>query len=376
MQTIFYTCEPRNEVLSGELRDEIFAARLKDVLDGKADPVYQQPATFFSNTYPTAGLKLLLDEALGRLTAVKRTNNAIVRLETGFGGGKTHNLIALYHVAQGHDPGPAFAAPALVPAAGSVHSVGMVGSDLQPRDGLKHRDATTYTLWGELAYQLAGVAGYAEVAGSDQDRSAPGTAALERLVGDRPTLILLDEVARHLRAAKAVPTVTKKSDLAEQTVAFLNSLLEFAASRERVVVVLTLAESGDPFSAETEELRQALSEALRLSARQERVIRPTEETDIAAIVTHRLFAAVDSEAARQTATAYANGYRRMANQGANLPQRAIRAEYSAEIVAHYPFHPELLNTLQRKTSTIPSFQKTRGALRLLARVVRGLWETQ
>jgi hypothetical protein len=376
VKTIFDSCEPRAEVLKGELREDIFAARLKDVIDGKADPVYQDPPTFFDNTYPTEGLKLLLDEVLGRLTGIKPANNALVRLETAFGGGKTHNLIALYHAANGHAPGSSLLDPALVPASGSVRAVGIVGSDLQPRDGLDHGDAMTYTLWGELAYQLAGAGGYAQVSGSDQDRSAPGTGFLEKLIGSDPTLIMLDEVARHLRAAKTVPTVTGKSDLAEQTVAFLMSLFEFAASRERVVVVLTLADSKDAFGKETEELRQELTEARRLSARQERVITPTGEAEIAAIVTHRLFKAIDQEAGRRASEAYHRAYRRLIDQGANLPQRAIRAEYAEEMGGDYPFHPELLTTLNRKTSTIPNFQKTRGALRLLAAVIRRLWETK
>ena len=103
MKTIFDNCEPRPEVLRGELREEIFAARLRDVIERTADPVYQDPATFFDNTYPTEGLKLLLDEALGRLTGVKPANNAIVRLETAFGGGKTHTLVALWHLAKHAD---------------------------------------------------------------------------------------------------------------------------------------------------------------------------------------------------------------------------------------------------------------------------------
>ncbi len=164
MKTIFDSCEPRTEVLKGELREEIFAARLKDVIEDKADPVYQDPATFFDNTYPTEGLKLLLDEVLGRLTGVKAANNAIIRLETAFGGGKTHNLIGLYHAANGYASGPSFVDAALIPTHGTVRVVGVVGSDLQPRDGLDHPsihsghrgDATTYTLWGELAYQLSG----------------------------------------------------------------------------------------------------------------------------------------------------------------------------------------------------------------------------
>ena len=376
MRTVFQSCEPRSEVLHGLLREEIFAARLRDVIEGQADPIYQDPTTFFDNTYSTEGLRLLLDEALGRLTGVKPTNNAIIRLETAFGGGKSHNLIALYHAARGYAPGPSFVEEAVVPPPGTIRVVGIVGSDLQPRDGLDHGDAVTYTLWGELAYQLGGTAGYALAAGSDRDRSAPGTGLLERLIGNRPTLIMLDEVARHLRAAKAVPTATGRSDLAEQTVAFLMSLFEFAASRERVVVVLTLADPRDAFGQETEALRRELAEARRLSARQERVITPAGETEIPAIVTHRLFRRIDREAAYETARAYTGFYRHLVEQGANLPQRALRAEYTEEIAGDYPFHPELLNTLTRKTSTIPNFQKTRGALRLLAMAIRRLWETR
>ena len=376
LKTVFQTCEPRPEVLTGELREEIFAARLRDVMDGKADPVYQDPPTFFDNTYPTEGLRLLLDEALGRLTGAKPANNAVIRLETAFGGGKTHNLIALYHAAHGFTPGPTFVDSALIPRRGAARVVGVVGSDLQPRDGLDHGDATTYTLWGELAYQLGGAAGYAHAAGGDQDRSAPGTGLLEKLIGDDTALIMLDEIARHLRAAKTVPTATGKSDLAEQTVAFLMSLFEFAASRERVAVVYTLADPQDAFGQETDELRQALAETRRISARQERVITPTGETEISAIVTHRLFRDIDRAEGQATAAAYTVYFKKILDQGADLPARAARAEYLQEMVNDYPFHPELLTTLNRKTSTIPNFQKTRGALRLLAMVIRRLWETR
>jgi predicted AAA+ superfamily ATPase len=101
MKTIFELTQPRDEVLHGVLSEDMFAARLKDVMDGTADPVYQDAGLFFSNTYPTAGLKTLLREVLGRLTGEMPANNPIIRLETSFGGGKTHNLIALYHAASG-----------------------------------------------------------------------------------------------------------------------------------------------------------------------------------------------------------------------------------------------------------------------------------
>jgi len=377
MLSIFRACEPRAEVLSGDLREEIFAARLRDVIEGHADDVYWNPDIFFDNTYPTAGLRLLLSEALGRLSGAKPANNAIIRLETAFGGGKTHNLIALYHVASGYVPSAHFVDADLVLSPETVRIAGVVGSDLEPTIGLQHEDVTTYTLWGEIAYQLGGVPAYDLVQQSEIDKTAPGTGLLEQLIGNAPTLIMLDEVARHLRSAKTVPTATGRSDLAEQTVAFLMSLFEFAASKQNVVVVLTLADSSDAFGRETDELRQQiereLAEAKRLSARQERVITPTAETEIAAIVTHRLFKRIDGAAASETTRVYMNYYNQCLEYGADLPQRALRAEYSQEMEADYPFHPELLTALNRKVSTIPNFQKTRGALRLLAMVIRELW---
>ncbi|HQE91689.1 MAG TPA: DUF499 domain-containing protein [Anaerolineae bacterium] len=380
MQLVFDTCTPRPEVLQGQLTEDIFAARLKDVLDGTAAPVYQNPTTFFENTYPTAGLRLLLTEALGRLTGARPAGSPILRLETAFGGGKTHNLIALYHAARGVDLPTALIAPmmdpALLPAPAQVRIAGVVGSDLDPAAGLYHATTgiRTWTLWGELAYQLGGPAGYALAQESDRNRSAPGTGLFAELVGNQATLIMLDELARHMRAAQSVPTATGKSDLAEQTVAFLMSLLEFAASRAQVVVVLTLAGAEDAFAKETVQLRTHLAEAYKVSARQERVITPTGETEIAAIVRHRLFAAIDAQAAAETAQVYLEAYRRWHEQNVALPTQALTAEYAQAQALAYPFHPELLNALTLRVATIPNFQQTRGALRLLALVVRRVWE--
>jgi hypothetical protein len=382
MRSIFDLCTPRDEVLHGELREDIFAARLKDVIDDKADPIYGDPAVFFDNTYPTTGLRTLLGDALGRLTGKAAGKNAIIRLETAFGGGKTHNLIALYHVVSGHVSAKIvnnlLGEKVALPKPGEITIAGVVGSDLDPSLGLEHPadKLTTYTLWGELAYQLGGRAGYALAKESDLNKAAPGTGLFETLVGDRPALIMLDEIARHLRAALAVPTATKKSTLADQTVAFLMSLLEFAASKERCLVVLTLASESDAFAPETELLRQKLTETLKVSARQERVLTPTDENEIPAIVAHRLFKTIDRKAAEPVFKAYGDYYHRLLDKNADLPQRSVRAEYAKNLADAYPFHPELLVLLNRKISTIPNFNRTRGALRLLAWTVRALWKDQ
>lgn len=378
MQTIFDLCTPRDEVLQGELSEDIFAARLKDVMDGRADPVYGDPQTFFENTYPTAGLKTLLNDALGRLMGSGVGKNAVIRLETAFGGGKTHNLIALYHAASGKTPQKYLSDlldPSLkLPIPGDIKIVGVVGSDLDPSVGMVHLDGVkTLTLWGELAYQLGGREGYDLVRESEGTKAAVGTGLFETLIGNQPTLVMLDEIARHLRSAMAVPTKTGKSNLAEQTVAFLMSLLEFASSKENCLVVLTLASEADAFNHETAMLRQSLAETLQITARQERVLTPTVENEISAIVTHRLFKRVDRQAAQFVFKAYAQYYANLFEKNVDLPQRCLRAEYLKEFEEAYPFHPELLATLNRKTATIPNFNQTRGALRLLAWTIRALW---
>ena len=396
MKSIFEACQPRPEVLAGTLAEDTFAARLRDVVEGSADPVYQDPATFFQNTFPTEGLKTLAREVLGRLSGQEPTNSPFVRLETSFGGGKTHNLIALYHLANGGGQAAldaaeghaARGAPAgsIVPGPDWLPSdrwavAGVVGSDLDPTEGIDHGGVRTRTLWGELAWQLgarngadAAATAYEHVRNSDKALISPGTQALERIVGDRPTLIMLDEIARHLRAAKAVATANQESNLAEQTVAFLMTLIEFAASRQNIVFVLTLADSSDAFGPETGNIVHELEEARKVAARHERVISPADESEIAPIVRHRLFESFDKSAAAETADSYRAYYRELAERQAEIPERVLRANFHEEMVKNYPFHPELFTVLNRKVATIPHFQKTRGALRLLARMIRRLWE--
>lgn len=380
MKTIFELCQPRDEVLQGSLSEDIFAARLKDVMDGTGEIVYSDPRLFFENTYPTSGLKTLIADALDRLVGDAAGKNAILRLETAFGGGKTHNLIALYHVVSGKVPQEVVERiigkkpPKIQP--GQIKIAGVVGLDLDPTIGIPHPadKLTTFTLWGELAYQLGGRAGYALVEESDRKKVAPGTGLFEALIGDRPTLIMLDELPRHLRTALGVSLETGKTTLADQTIAFLMSLLEFAASKERCLVVLTLAGGADAFAAETEELRRKLTEAQQVSARQERVLTPTTNDEVYPIVTHRLFKTIDRQGARPVLEAYARYFTELAEKNADLPMRCLRAEYLQEMEAAYPFHPELLRTLSLKTATIPNFNQTRGALRLLAWTIRSLWE--
>ncbi len=375
-RTVLETCRPRDEVLRGELREQQFAASLTRVLRHEADPVYGEPASFFQNTYPTSGLKSLFREALGRLTGRHGANAPVIRVETSFGGGKTHNLIGLLHVCR--DPAAAKTFPDFVPSdllpSKPIRLVaGVVGGDLDPANGVDHGKVRTFTLWGEIAYQLGGADGYKVVRESDEQRVAPGTQVWEKLIGGEPALVMIDEVAEYLRKARGVKSASGGTTVAEQTVAFLMDLIKFAAESTKTVLVYTLADARDAFGKETEEFRQELIEARSVSARQEHVLTPAAENEISAIVAHRLFAHIDKSAGEQVAGQFADYYARVIGQGVDLPSRATRTEFRTEMAQDYPFHPELLTTLNRKTSTIPNFQKTRGVLRLLAQVVRELW---
>lgn len=367
MRTIFDACQPRPDVLAGELRDDMFAARLEDVVRGTADPVYQDPQVFLDNTYPSAGLKNLIGEVLGRATGKKPTANPTIRLETSFGGGKTHSLIALYHLARGVRPTGLDRLELDVLPDAPIRVAAVVGTALDPAAGVRHADCTTRTIWGEIAHQLGA---YEVIRSNDEERLAPSTQTLDRVFGDEPTIVLIDELARYLTVA-AGQSVGQRT-LADQTTAFLAALLELAASRERLVVVYTLASSSDAFADDTAAVR-AVTESRRVSARTEHVISPTGEDEIAQILGRRLFQSVDRQATEEIAAAYHDLYATYLERGADLPANAATAGYAADIRRTYPFHPELLRTLNEKVATIPNFQRTRGALRLLAQVVRRLW---
>jgi hypothetical protein len=370
LSSIFQTCQPRAEILSGELGLDLFAAKLRLVVEGSAPVVYQSPELFFANTYPTEGIKNLIREVFGRLTG-QIAGSPVIRLETSFGGGKTHDEIALWHICkQGRAIAgiERFADLNFLPTE-SIQVAAIDGRDLDPENGIYHGDTgvTTKTLWGEIAYQIGGVGGYQLLQASDQSGISPGTSVMERLMTKKPTVIILDEIARHLSAAKA--KAIQDSNLAKQVVSFLFSLMDLAASCDYLVFVYSLASASDTFAEETNELQELIS----ASARQERILTPSTDVEVYNIVKQRLFDRVDSNASEAAATDYLNAIR---TSHANLPDAGKDAQYAQAIAQSYPFHPELFNLLTKKIASIPEFQKTRGALRLFAQVVRHLWQNQ
>jgi hypothetical protein len=368
LPSIFNTCSPRGEIQAGELSVDLFAAKVRPVVEGNAPLVYQDANVFFANTFPTDGIKTLIREVFGRLSGAA-TGSPVIRLETSFGGGKTHDEIAIWHICkQGRriDGLDRFADLTLIPDY-AVQVAAIDGRDLDPENGVHHGSTgiTTFTLWGEIAYQIGGIAGYQLLRGSDTSGISPGTSVLERLTDGKPTVIILDEIARYLRAAQG--KVVGQSTLSKQVVAFLFSLMDLAASVNHLILVYSLASASDTFSEETTEL----NEVIRASARQERVLSPSTDVEIYNIVKQRLFESVSAKASEDAASEYLSAYRA---SRINLPDGCQDAPYANAIASSYPFHPELFNLLTKKIASIPEFQRTRGALRLFAMVVRHLWQ--
>jgi hypothetical protein len=371
---LFTACTPRQDVLAGELTESIFAASLDQVMSGTAPAVYQEADRFFAGSHPSDGLRELLLQSLGRVTGARPSAPPIIRLETNLGGGKTHNLIALWHAARGGLPGlhkAAFVAdPGVVPDEPVAALSGFVGTSAGADSFPAIDGVSAPNLWEHLARQLRGEDGVALVRGA----TAPGAAKLKELLADHPTLILVDELARYL--ATAAGHVVGDSTLARQTVSFLMALMEAVDAQARASLVLTSTEVTDAFGDQTEAVLAAIAEAGDLMARREHVLRPSGEADLPRILARRLFEQVDEDAAREVGRAYGAAVEDFFRRGADLPPDLLQAGWSDTVNATYPFHPRLVEVLDKRLSTIPSFHRTRGALRLLATAVRRLWEEQ
>ena len=397
MRPIQHACTPRQDILGGTFNPEIFTASLHQVLkayrgeDSTSHDLYTRAEPFFGEaTYPTAGMRSVLDAALGRLTG-DNSQPAIQRLETGFGGGKTHTLIALAHLAYRGRALTEVARDVVdgsrLPAAGSVDVVGISGEVVAV-----HRQQgsalVAYTLWAEIARQIGGQALADSLGPAVDSWATTDEDFLDALFKGRSVLIMLDELALYAARLAAF-----RPDGPELLAASLMALLGYARTHSRLAVVVTLASQADAFAGQTQRLSQLLAQvrggdlaaddvqaiadrathdALSVISRDASTVTPVQSGELSHVLGRRLFERIDAQAADETADAYMDLYRRAAG---SLPDDAQREEYLRTLRTHYPFHPRFIRFLTQKLAQVDNFQSTRGVLRVLALAVRGLWET-
>ena len=376
--TIYELCRPRADVLEGRIRDQDFAADLSQVLKGTAPDLYKIPALFFANTHPTRGLRDLFLAVVDRLTSSGSQLGSILRLDTSYGGGKTHALIGLNHILTAADQIPdlaEFIDPARLPSQ-KVTVAAFDGENADPMNGRRMEgNVLAFTPWGELAVQLAGPAGYERIRNSDRLGAAPpGAETLRELIGERPVLILIDELSIYLRKIKGPAA----GQAAEQLTPFLTDLIKAVNSSPQAVLVFTLAlgkggQSVDAYGEENQRIDRIFAELQSVTGRQITALTPTSEDETVQVLTRRLFESIDRSRVEEVVHAYQEIWSRT---GDALPPVGQSDDRAANLRKGYPLHPELIDTLMQKTSTLENFQRVRGMLRLMAQTVGQLWRDQ
>ena len=378
---------PHADVAKGSYQQAEFAADLWQVYLGEGGDEYRDPVEFFRRTFLTESLKGLLVGALRRLG--ENAGDPVVQLQTNFGGGKTHSMLALYHLFSGRPMAELPGLEAVQKLSGvskipAVKRVVIVGNKISPGNPRTKPDGTVVrTLWGELAWQLGGKEGYALVAADDEKATSPGDRLHELFNKYGPCLILIDEwvaYARQLHDSKDLPG----GDF-ETHFTFAQTLTEAAKTAKNTLLVVSLPASesnatsphaqSDDVEVGGERGRAALDRLRNAIGRVESSWRPANQDEGFEIVRRRLFTPLVEQAqfvaCDTTVKAFAELYR---TQHQEFPPECRDTDYERRMKLAYPIHPEVFERLYADWSTLVKFQRTRGVLRLMAAVIHALWE--
>ncbi|MBC7408026.1 MAG: DUF499 domain-containing protein, partial [Arcicella sp.] len=374
----FQIAQPHFDIKQGILDESVFAANLAEVALGNGREIYKDPNTFFSKTYFTAGLKSVAKTVIKGLNGNEDAENRVISLQTGFGGGKTHTLISIYHLCNwGKNAINSPFTNELLSYAGNpefekaniavfTNTTNDVANGRMTDDGI-----LIQTVWGEIAYQLGGKEGFEIVRKNDEQLIAPAGIFKKVLQNYTPALILIDELADY--CVKAAAKKTGNTTLADQTISFMQEFTEAVAATENCVAIITLPAS-------VQEVANSPEAASILSSLQSRVSRvgadtqPVAEDEIYEVIRRRLFEDIGDKAyIENVANQYIDLYTQHKTE---LPSNASKNEYKKKIIQSYPFHPELVDIFKIKWASNNNFQRTRGVLRLLAAIVSDLWKRQ
>ncbi len=363
---------PHADVHKGTFVQAEFAADISRVHDGSATEEYQDPELFFQRTFITEGMAALLASVAKRLAG--DGGDPVIQLQTAFGGGKTHTLLAVMHMVSGVPADKLAGVPELlkqsnVSALPQAKVVVLDGIKLSPSQPRKVEGATLNTLWGELAWQLGGAQAYAKVAKADADGTSPGKDTLAELLNAHsPCVILMDEVVAYVRQFEEGRKYAGGSY--DSNLTFMQALMEGIKAAPRAVLLASLPESDR--EAGSARGIAALHALEHYFGRVQAIWKPVSVDESFEVVRRRLFAQIaDRAAADKVCRAFADAYTEHKD---SVPGETQEARYYARLCAAYPIHPELFERLYTDWSSLPNFQRTRGVLKLMARVIHRLWQ--
>lgn len=371
---------PHPDVAEGRYRQAEFAADLAQVARGEGSAEYLDPVEFFARTYVTAGMKGLLSQALRRLGL--SDGEPVIQLKTSFGGGKTHSMLALYHLfhgklrpAQSENVQAILSAAAMKELPKNVQVAVIVGTALNPAKAKKPPympGITINTLWGEIAAQLAYSSKnpklYDYVKDADKRGVSPGSEALRDMFDEcGACLILVDELVAYAKKLYGIGGLPAGSF--DNLISFIQELTEAARASRYSMVVASLPESEIEVGGDAGQ--QVLTQIEHTFGRMESIWKPVAANESFEVVRRRLFLPCQDENARdEICTAFSKMYR---NHGGDFPVETKDVSYQQEMINCYPIHPEFFHFLYDEWATIERFQKTRGVLRLMAGVAYHLW---
>ncbi len=365
---------PHKDVLEGTFKQSEFAADITQVANGTATDEYQDAEKFFSRTYITEGMRLLLISVAQRLAG--HGGDPVIQLQTAFGGGKTHTLLAVYHLASRTVHTERLAGiPPLLDEAGISSlphaKVAVIdGINASPSHARAYHGVTVNTLWGELAWQLLGAEGYQMVAASDAEGTSPGKEVLTELIRKAaPCVILIDELVAFIRQLELGRQFT--AGTFDSNISFVQALTEAMKEVPNAILLASLPES--ELEAGGTMGQRALNSLEKYFARVEAVWKPVGTEEAFEIVRRRLFETPGERAEVEgISRQFSDFYRHHAER---FPVETQSNEYFERLCRSYPIHPEIFDRLYEDWSTLEKFQRTRGVLQYMAIVIHRLWNS-
>ncbi len=366
---------PHPDVTTGKYQQAEFAADLDQVRRGIGSKEYTDPSEFYRRTFITSGMRALLRLALERLNG--QGGEPVIELQTNFGGGKTHSMLALYHLCSGQSlaslPGlDEVCSEVGISSIPRASRAVLVGTAFSPSKATTYPDGTIVnTLWGELAYQLGGPQGYALIANSDQQRVAPGAQDLAALfTAHAPCLILVDEWVAYAR--NLVSNATLPAGTFDSQVSFAQALTEAVKQVPNALLLISVPQSVNEIGGSDGE--KAVDSLKNVVTRIAYQWRPATGNEGFEIVRRRLFEPITTKEAGAARDAVVRSFTDLYSQNpSEFPAETREAGYRDLLISAYPIHPELFKRLYDDWSTLDRFQRTRGVLRLLALTIEGLW---
>jgi len=339
-----------------------FAVHLDHIRTGR-DTVskdYADPSRFFERTYLTGSLLELSSQVVRRLNGIQLETSAVFNMATQFGGGKTHSLTTLYHLAQHGDESKSWkgveriltkAGVSTIPKARTAVFVGTEFDAITGRKG--DGEPTRKTPWGEIAWQLGGAEAFAKVAQHDSQGVSPAGDVLREMLPTGPTLILMDELLNYISSGR-------KLGLRDQFFNFLQNLCEEARARNNLAMCISIPRSDLEMNPDDQRDHDSIK---KLCDRTGKAILMSADREMQEIIRRRLFEWEGlTKDALATISAYAEWAADHAQELAGVDRDAVYEQFKS----CYPFHPSVISVFERKWQSLPRFQRTRGVLRLLA----------